>query len=189
MNRRELIKSIAILTGASVVGSSFYLSGCTLESKDTGPFNRKTLRLLDEVGETFIPQTDTPGAKAAKIGEFMKTMVSNCYTEEERNAFLEGLEALEVYAQESKGKGFLKCSAEDRTQILQELALEAKAYNSQRSPQNPGPVHYFTMLKQLTLWGFFTSETGMTQTLRHVPVPGRYDGYYPYQKGERAWSE
>jgi putative ubiquitin-RnfH superfamily antitoxin RatB of RatAB toxin-antitoxin module len=189
MNRRELIKSIAFLTGASVVGSSLYLSGCTMEPKDTGPFTRKTIRYLNEVGEAIIPATDTPGAKAAKIGEFMKTMVSNCYTDLERQAFLEGLESLELYSKESKGKGFEKCTAADKVEILQQLAIEAKEFNRQRSVENPVPVHYFTMLKQLTLWGFFTSETGMTQTLRHLPVPGRYDGNYPYKIGERAWSE
>ena len=46
-----------------------------------------------------------------------------------------------------------------------------------------------TMMKQLTLWGFFSSETGMTQTLRHIPVPGRFDGNAPYTKGEKAWAE
>jgi hypothetical protein len=45
------------------------------------------------------------------------------------------------------------------------------------------------MMKQLTLWGFFTSETGMTETLRHAPVPGKYDGAVPYTKGEKAWAE
>jgi hypothetical protein len=45
------------------------------------------------------------------------------------------------------------------------------------------------MMKQLTLWGFFSSETGMTETLRHAPVPGRYDGAAPYVEGEKAWAE
>jgi hypothetical protein len=29
----------------------------------------------------------------------------------------------------------------------------------------------------------------MTQTLRHIPVPGRFDGNAPYTKGEKAWAE
>jgi len=44
------------------------------------------------------------------------------------------------------------------------------------------------MLKQLTLTGFFTSEVGMKQALRYVKIPGRYDGNYPYKKGEKAWA-
>ena len=53
----------------------------------------------------------------------------------------------------------------------------------------PTPSHYYTLMKQLTLWGFFSSKTGMTETLRHLPVPGRYDGNHPYTKGEKAWAE
>ncbi len=41
------------------------------------------------------------------------------------------------------------------------------------------------MMKQLTLLGFFTSKTGMTETLRHVPVPGHYDGACPIKKAIR----
>jgi hypothetical protein len=29
----------------------------------------------------------------------------------------------------------------------------------------------------------------MTETLRHLPVPGKYDGAYAYSKGEKAWAE
>ena len=45
------------------------------------------------------------------------------------------------------------------------------------------------MMKQLTLMGFFTSKPGATQALRHEPVPGKYDGAFPYKKGDKAWAE
>ncbi|MGB3104594.1 gluconate 2-dehydrogenase subunit 3 family protein, partial [Sphingobacterium siyangense] len=48
--------------------------------------------------------------------------------------------------------------------------------------------HFFFLLKQLTLTGFFTSEIGMTKALRFVKVPGRFDGEFPYEKGEHAWA-
>jgi hypothetical protein len=44
------------------------------------------------------------------------------------------------------------------------------------------------MIKQLTLWGYFTSKIGATQALQNVPVPGRYDGNAPYVKGEKAFA-
>jgi hypothetical protein len=53
---------------------------------------------------------------------------------------------------------------------------------------NSAPLHYYTMIKQLTLFGYFTSETGMKQTLRYLPVPGKYDGAFPYKKGDKAWA-
>jgi hypothetical protein len=48
--------------------------------------------------------------------------------------------------------------------------------------------HYFTLMKQLTLLGFFTSEPGSTRVLRYRPVPGKYKGCVPYRKGETSWA-
>ena len=50
------------------------------------------------------------------------------------------------------------------------------------------PTHYFTMIKQLTLWGYFSSEIGATQALRYVAIPGKYEGCVPYKKGDKAWA-
>ncbi len=47
--------------------------------------------------------------------------------------------------------------------------------------------HYFTMFKQLTIFGFFTSKVGATEVLRYVAVPGRYDGDLAYVPGTPAW--
>jgi len=44
------------------------------------------------------------------------------------------------------------------------------------------------MLKALTLLGYFTSEIGCTQAMRYLPVPGKYDGDYPYRQGDKAWA-
>jgi hypothetical protein len=71
--------------------------------------------------------------------------------------------------------------------LLVSLEKEAKAYNEKKEKDKP--VHFYTMMKQLTLWGFFTSKTGMTETLRHIPVPGKFDGAFPYAKGDKAWAE
>ena len=50
------------------------------------------------------------------------------------------------------------------------------------------PNYFYTMLKQLTLLGYFTSEIGCTQARRYIEAPGRYDGCVPYQKGDKAWA-
>ena len=44
------------------------------------------------------------------------------------------------------------------------------------------------MIKQLTLWGYFSSEIGATQALRYVAIPGKYEGCIPYKKGDKAWA-
>ena len=50
------------------------------------------------------------------------------------------------------------------------------------------PNHYFKLMKELTLLGYFSSEIGATKALRYIAVPGHYDGNLPYKKGDKAWA-
>jgi hypothetical protein len=212
MNRRDLLKQIALITGGAVVGGELFLAGCKTGAKANAGFTAANIALLDEIGETIIPATTTPGAKAAKIGEFMKVMVTDCYTEKQQQAFTNGINELEDACKKLNSKSFMECSAEQRAALILSLEKEAKAFNQKRDEEDKpkkeandkanstlawkdqkefeaSPSHYYTMMKQLTLLGFFTSKTGMTETLRHIAVPGKYDGNVPYVKGEKAWAE
>jgi len=203
MDRRELLKMIAALTGSTVIGGELFLAGCTPGAKaDTG-FTLSNIALLDEAGETIIPATSTPGAKAAKVGEFMKIIVTDCYPPASREAFINGMSQLEKDCKAMHKKSFMDCSPEERKTLLLKLEEEAKLFNKQQDEKDKprreelkkqdkeydfvaSPKHYYTMIKQLTLLGYFTSEIGMKQALRYLPVPGKYDGAYPYKKGDRA---
>jgi len=50
------------------------------------------------------------------------------------------------------------------------------------------PTHYFRMMKELTLLGYFTSEIGCKQAQRYAETPGRYDPCVPYKPGDKAWA-
>lgn len=206
MERRELLKQIALLTGGVFIGGELFLSGCKSAAKADAGFSAANIALLDEVGETIIPATATPGAKAAKIGEFMKTFVTDCYTADEQLAFTKGMEGLEDACKKMFGKTFTESDPSQRKDFLISLEKEAKEFNAKKDAADAprkeaakkanrlfefeaSPSHYYTMMKQLTLLGFFTSKTGMTETLRHIPVPGKYDGAFPYKKGDKAWAE
>ena len=204
MERRELLKMIAVLTGGVVIGGDVFLSGCTNKEADASTFSADNIALLDEVGETIIPTTSTPGAKATKIGEFMKTIVTDCYTTDQQKVFGDGLAGLNEARKKANGKTFMDCSADQRKAFLLGLEKEAKVYNQQRDEKEKdakekakkdmdpnfvgAPSHYYTMIKQMTLWGYFSSEIGSKQALRLLPIPGKYDGAYPYKKGDKAWA-
>ena len=204
MERRELLKMIAILTGGVVIGGDVFLSGCTNKEADATTFSADHIALLDEVGETIIPTTSTPGAKATKIGEFMKTIVTDCYNTDQQKVFGDGLAGLNEACKKANGKTFMEASADQRKAFLLELEKDAKAYNQQRDEKEKdarekakkdmdpnfvsAPSHYYTMIKQLTIWGYFSSEIGSKQALRFVPIPGKYDGALPYKKGDKAWA-
>ncbi len=113
-------------------------------------------------------------------------MVRDCYTPENQKIFLEGLTKLEEASNKKFGKKFQELSAEDKTSLLSDIDKEAKDYKANKKEEDP--EHYFSMIKQLTMLGFFSSELGATKALRYVKIPGRYDGNLAYKKGDKAWA-
>ncbi|MFT4156254.1 gluconate 2-dehydrogenase subunit 3 family protein [Parafilimonas sp.] len=212
MDRREALQRVALIMGGAVIGAEAFLSGCKTTPAKEGLFSADDIALLDEVGDTILPATSSPGAKAAQIGEFMKTMVADCYAEDDQKIFTDGITKLQDAAKKKYSKSFMEMSPEQRTEFLVELDKEAKARSQEigaraakltdeqrhqialdknlgtfkRDPQDD--PHYFTMIKQLTLTGYFTSKPGATQALRYIAVPGKYEGCIPYKKGDKAWA-
>ncbi|MET0394679.1 MAG: gluconate 2-dehydrogenase subunit 3 family protein [Chitinophagaceae bacterium] len=186
MERRELLKLIAVLTGASFIGGQSLLTGC--QPADTGAaitFTGSDLSFLNEVGETILPATATPGAKAANVSSTMQTIVTSCYNPAERSVFATSRRQLDEASHKKFNSTFLKATPQQREELLKEIDQEARTW--QKNKKKGEPNHYFTMLKQLTLLGYFTSEVGCKQAMRYVPVPQRYDGNLPYKKGDKAY--
>lgn len=189
MDRRSALSRISLLFGGTIVGAEIFLYGCTSDTQQLSnlEFTETNIQFLDEVGETILPTSESsPGAKAAKIGEFMKTIVTDCYKAEEQTAFLNGIGQLNDAAKAAKGSAFMKLSPEDKKDFLVQLDKEAGEHDKNREDGTPN--HYFSMMKQLTLWGYFSSEIGATQALRYEEVPGKWEACIPYQKGDRAWA-
>lgn len=182
MNRRHLLKLIAAATGTAMIGSTALLSGCATSPQTSLVFSVEDIALLDEVAETILPRTDTPGAKDARVGQFMSVYVPDCYTPEQQVIFHQGLVTLEQRCQQIYNRNFLALQPDERNDFISQLDQQA------RTETVAGKTHYFTMIKQLTLFGFFTSEVGATEVLRYVAIPGRFDGELPYQPGDRAWA-
>jgi len=188
MNRRDALERVALILGGTVIGGAAFLEGCKTQEKKTAGFSlsKDQIAFLDEVAETIIPATSTPGARAAMVGAFMHTMVTDCYTEKDQKIFAAGITELETSSKHMFTKGFMDISSQQKTSLLNQVNKELKAYNEIKKDGEPN--HYFGMMKQLTLLGYFTSEIGATQALRYVSIPGKYEGCVPYKKGDRAWA-
>lgn len=156
-----------------------------------------------ELAETIIPTTSTPGAKAAKVNEIIDVLLKDCYKEADQKRFLEGLAQTNKLSQDAYGKAFAQLDSTQRIDIVKKLEAEAKQQKTQMaSTQSAGAQAdaqmpkakaeryspFFTILKDLTLTGYFTSEIGCTQALEYVAVPGRYDGCVPLKAGQKAWA-
>ena len=214
LNRREAIRrASAFLGGAAFVGGSGLLAAAerarSASPGASGAFSAEDIALLDEIAETILPATKTPGAKAANTGAFMALMVTDCYSPAEQQAFRDGLRNLDEATKKANGTSFLAATPAQRLDVLRALDQEQKRVMDAREaadrkreglaqlPGAPaataqvnikGPAHYFRMMKELALLGFFTSEIGSTKALRYVESPGRFDPCIPYTAGDPAWA-
>lgn len=210
MDRRELLKLIAVATGGAMIGGEFFLTGCKNPESGTTPlaFTEENIAFLDEVAETILPQTSTAGAKAAGVGRFMTVMVNDCYTKEDQEVFHKGLKDLDDACEKMHGHGFMKATPEQRKELLISVDKEVSDYrkkkadfdNQQKELEKQShekgtdfkkqtmPNHYFQQVKQLTIFGYFTSEKGRKESLRYVPVPGKWEGVIDYKKGDKSFA-
>ena len=186
ITRKEAIKRAALLMGGVFVGARAILGAENSPQKNTVHFSDDQIALLDEITDIIIPAGDTPGAKSVGSGAFIVMMVKDCYTQTEAEVFTSGLNAFSKVCLKLKGKDFLACSLAERIDLVKYVDQEAK-HQKAHAKLNATP-HYFSMIKELTILSYYTSEIGASHELRYIEVPGSFNGSYPYKKGDRAWS-
>ena len=121
--------------------------------------------------------TDQPGRQRRY---FISMMVRDCYPAEMQLIFALGLKQMEEKCMTMYNKNFLSLSIEERQKILVDLRTETIAAKQTAS--------FFTIARDLTLLGYFSSEIGCTQAREYLPIPGRYDGSAEYKPGQKAWA-
>ena len=236
IDRREAIKRVAfILGGVTFVGGSSLLTACqnrdqkVVQAGDkVGDFSTSDISMLDEIADTILPDTKTPGAKAAGVGPFMALMVTDCYHPKDQKVFRDGLQKLDDACKKANNVSFVSATPQQRLDLLTAIDKEAKTYSDaveaarkrqsdttktmvekkaeaklpdERKEAGIGgdaggavaitadsPPHYFRMMKELTMLGYFTSEIGMTKAQRYAETPGKYDPCVPYKPGDKAWA-
>ena len=199
INRREAILRVsALLGGVAFVGGQSLLAAVEKANSAVegtlGKFSAQDVAYLDEIAETILPATKTPGAKAAKTGAFMALMVTDCYSPAEQTVFLDGMRQVDEVMRKANNVSFMAATPAQRLAVLTTLDHEQKRVMDARKAvvaadtAGPPPAHYFRMMKELALLGFFTSKIGCTEALRYVEAPGRFDPCIPYTPGQPAWA-
>jgi hypothetical protein len=112
----------------------------------------------------------------------IEKMVNEVYAEEQRTAFLDGLDNFIAECIHSTGKSFSNLSEDEQLEYASEMNRESIINEQTVRPQ------FFLQFKELTMVGYFTSEVGATQVLRYEPVPGFYDGCIPFEEVGRTWA-
>lgn len=179
MNRREVLR---ILGGAAVfpmlapltpetrlaIGRAIHgrLAGRALRSLDT-----QQNATVTAIAELILPETDTPGATTVKVNEFIDVLLTEWYQASERDGLLGGLAAIDARSREAHGAAFVSLSSANQTALLQSL-------DGADGPD--GSAEWaFARVKDLTIYGYFTSEVVMKDVIHTNVIPGRHDGCVP----------
>src|SRR5437773_5869602 len=160
ISRRQALQQVALLLGGAISAPTVagVLIPATRRAWAASPgwtprtLSPAQLELVATMAEHIIPQTDTPGARAAGVHRFVDTLLSDHYAATERDRFLAGLADVDARAQSAHGQPFARCSPEQRIMLLKEM--DARAFASSRGEDG----WFFRRLKELTIGGFSTSE-------------------------------
>ena len=185
MNRRQLLQCAFLLVSGTAAGrlalaldaeQRAFLLGQTYIAREPTLLTLTQREVVAAIAETIMPATDTPGAIAAGVPRFIELMVADWFNDSERSQFMDGLN--EFMARHPK---FAGGSADQRMRILELLEdeLSDHAWFSQSASSITATgmdLPFFLQIKELTVYGFFTSEVGATQVLRRDPMVVAYDG-------------
>ena len=203
MERREVLRLLGSAVALSALPSealaviqqaSAQVAGSTGGLKTLDPHQNAT---VTTIAELIIPATDTPGAKGAKVNEFIDLLLTEWYEPAETKQFLAGLADVDAQSKKTFSADFVDCTPAQQTELLKQLDAEAMDFaaeqkravaKSSASPLQqtaPTPSNFFYTMKKLTLTGYYTSEIGFSQELGKSIIPPSHAGCAPLQEVAR----
>lgn len=194
MNRREVLKmlgSTAAISALPVEAMAFIKQANAQAAQSTGlrTLNPHQNATLTTITELIIPATDTPGAKGAKVNEFIDLLLTEWYDPSESKEFLNGLANVDTRSNAKFSKAFIDATPAQQTELLKELDAAAMVFaasqkGAMQTKLAPGPMDFFYQVKKLTLAGYYTSEIGFSQELGRSIIPP-HAGCVPIQEAAR----
>ena len=183
IDRRDALAGMVAMFGASLFAPIARAAAAQLTPIDVGPpstavFTPQQRALMTALSERVMPTTDTPGAIAAGVPEYIEKLLADWALPEDREPIVAGLDAIEARSQADYGIAAATATPEQQDALLT-LAMEDGL---------PGGAEFFEKFRQLVVTGYFTSEIGITQEREYLPVPGEYDGAYPYAQVNKVFS-
>jgi gluconate 2-dehydrogenase gamma chain len=121
-------------------------------------FSSSEMNTLSKLADTIIPPTQTPGAAAAGVPQYIDLIVSA--SDEHGPKYREGLIWLDGHSRDLFGKPFGELTEDQKIEILSPLSESSDRHQWEQ----PG-VRFFHDLKKMTADGYYTSRIGLVQEL------------------------
>ena len=191
MDRRDVLKYTALLTGATVGAPlmSVILSGCNADSaieEEAGKlafFSQEEFQLLTKLSDLILPKTDSPSASAAGVPRMIDQMVGTAYRPEENADFRKRFDTLAKYLAGASEEGDFG-GMEDKAQFQLLLNL-----NNSEGEEAEEARKAFLDLKQQVVAYYLSTKEIATKYLNFLPVPGAYEACISLEEaGGKAWA-
>lgn len=183
MTRREAIRRATLALGAAL--SPSVLAGLA-RAQPAAPgggaryLEAGAFATAAAAAERILPRTETPGAGDVGVPGFIDLMAGEYLTPAEKTLLLGGLAELDAAARAAHGRAFAALPAAAQDEVLGRIARTAEMRKEKTG---------FHVLRELTIAGYFTSETVGRTVTHYDPVPGEYRGCIPLSEvGNRAWT-
>ena len=142
--------------------------------------NDTVVAMIDQI----IPATDTPGAKGARVNEFIDVILTEWATPEERKNFLDGIAGIDKQSQSLYGKNFVEATPEQQLvqlraiddAVMSNRVVRPRHGNTVPKPDSQLEGNFWEVFKRITIHGYYTSEIGFTQELKLQIIPGAQHG-------------
>ena len=183
LDRRDAMAGMAAMFGAALFAPLARAAAEQLPPVSEGPPTASVLTagqrtLMTALSERVMPTTDTPGAISAGVPAYIEQLLADWSLPADRVPITNGLDLIEARSQANYKVAAAKATPEQQDALLTS-AMEDKL---------PGGADFFEKFRQMVLTGYFTSEVGITQEREYLPVPGRYDGAFPYFQVNKVYS-
>ena len=172
MNRRSALKYFVIISAGTAL-----LPTCKPADKKSAslyehlPVDEDQQQLISEIAGTIIPEEGSPGAKTVAAPAFALQMLNDCYEQEDRDKFMEGMKEFGKNVKHKYNKSFVECSPAERQEIIADV--------NNRKDAMDDAAFFYTTLKQLTIRGYTNSEYYLTKIQVYKQVPGKFKASVP----------
>ncbi|ETI65277.1 transcriptional initiation protein Tat [Sphingobium sp. C100] len=185
MDRRHALAGMAAMFGAQLFTPLARAAGLApaMPVIDQGApgiqvFTPPQRALMTALSERILPTTDTPGAIAAGVPAYIEKLLADWADVEDRDPIISGLAEIDARSRQD-----YTLAAIDATPAQQDALLTLAMNND-----IPDGWEFFEAFRQMVIAGYYTSEIGMTQEREYLPVPGEYDGAFPYSQVNKVYS-
>jgi hypothetical protein len=196
MQRRNALKLLAGAAAFPLLSSDALALFRSIQSQAPEKAAFKVLTppqqgIVETMSEVIIPATDTPGAKAARVSEFIDLILSDWSDDEDKKEFLDGLAEVDRRSQTLFGKNFVDAAPPQQAEIVGGFDAELARMYEQLQPDRHGKKPevqrtFFFLMKHLTMVGYYTSEVGMQEERHYEIIPSAHEQCAPIPTKEQS---